>query len=212
MKDIFLRLFAISIQMILFISQMGVWNEISWFWQLEWRRVLYEWESEEVRRLKSFIEQKGPILERKDGVCWKNTGLLCYPTKCTTKKINKFYTPSLSRSIVNIVWQKFIPPRANMSVWLANQEKLKTGDFLVEKGIINPQQAMCPFCCLELESNSHILFTCSFAWNSWMEILQWWGLSATLHNRCKKFSIQWFGLLKNRKHRDIWALTLGCVL
>ena len=81
----------------------------------------------------------------------------------------------------------------------------------MEKGIINPQDAACPYCRLEIESNSHILFTCRFAWSTWMEILKWWGLSAILHNRCQNFSVQWFGLVKNRKYRNIWALILGCV-
>ena len=110
------------------------------------------------------IVQKGPSRERVDGVYWMQSGNLCYPTKCITAKINESYTPSLSRPIVNIVWQKFFPPRAKLFVWLANLEKLKTGDFLVEKGIINPQEAACPFCSLQIESNSHILFTSKFAW------------------------------------------------
>ena len=122
-------------------------------------------------------------------------------------KIYESYTPSL-----NIVWQKVIPPRGKLSVWLANLEKLKTGDFLVRKGIINPQDASCPFCSLELESNSHILFTCRFAWSTWMHILEWWGLSAALQDQSKMFSIQWFGLVKNRKCREIWGLILGCMI
>ena len=44
-----------------------------------------------------------------------------------------------------------------------------------------------------------------------MEILKWWGISAPLHMQYPKFSIQWFGLIKRRKFRNIWALTLGCV-
>ncbi|XP_057518489.1 uncharacterized protein LOC130799411 [Amaranthus tricolor] len=212
LKRIFPRLFTISLQKNSLISQMGEWNEISWVWNLKWRRVLYEWENEEVRRLKEIIVHKGPNKERKDGVYWKHSGSLCYPTKCITAKINEVYTPFLPRPIVNIVWQKFIPPRAKLSVWLANLEKLKTGDFLVEKGIINPQEAACPFCSLQLESNSHILFTCRFSWSAWMEILKWWGLSTALHNRYNKFSIQWLGLVKNRMCPDFWALILGCVI
>ena len=45
-----------------------------------------------------------------------------------------------------------------------------------------------------------------------MKILKWWVLSTALHNRCNSFSIQWFGLVKNRKCRDFWALILGCVI
>ena len=210
LKRIFPRLYAISLQKNLLVSQMGEWNEIAWVWNLEWRRALYVWENEEVSRLKHIIEQNGPSSEGEDGVYWKHSGNLCYPIKCITKRINESYTPTLSRPIINIVWKKFIPPRAKLALWLENLERLKTGDLLVEKGIINPQDAACPFCNLEIESNSHILFTCRFAWNVWMEMLGWWGISAVLHNRCNTFSIQWLGLVKKRNCRHFWALILGC--
>ena len=83
--------------------------------------------------------------------------------------MNESCTPTLPKPIVNIVWHNFTPLRAKLAVWLANLEKLKTGDFLVEKGIISPQEAVCPYCNLEIETNSHILFTCRFAWSSWMK-------------------------------------------
>ena len=91
-------------------------NENTWDWNIRWRRVLYEWENDEMRRLKHIIEQKGPSREREDGVYWKHSGLLVYPTKCISEKIYESYTPSLSKPIVNIIWQKFIPPRAKLSV------------------------------------------------------------------------------------------------
>ena len=82
----------------------------------------------------------------------------------------------------------------------------------MEKGFIDSQEAACLFCSLEMESNSHILFTCRFAWSSWMKILEWWGLSGALHNRCRNFSIEWFGLVKSRNCRKIRGLILGWVI
>ena len=43
-------------------------------------------------------------------------------------------------------------PRARLTLWMANLEKLKIGDFLVEKGIINLPEAMCPFLWLGIEN------------------------------------------------------------
>ena len=88
--------------------------------------------------------------------------------------------------------------------------KLKTGDYLVKLGIIEPQQAVCPFCNIEIETNNHILFTCRFSWCAWMKILEWWKISGTLHNQCIIFSAQWFGLVKNRHYRKLWGMILGC--
>ena len=43
-----------------------------------------------------------------------------------------------------------------------------------------------------------------------MKMLEWWGMSGVLHNQCGNFSIQWFVLVKSRKHRKLWGLILGC--
>ena len=212
LKTIFPRLFALSLQQNYFINQMGEWNDNLWTWNITWRRRLYAWEIEEMHTLQHIIEQKRMSTMREDGVYWKHSGVLKYPTKSIAANMYNSYSPSLSKPIVNIIWQKFIPPRAKLLVWLANLEKLKTGDFLVNLGIIEPQQATCPFCNSALETNSHILFSCNFAWNVWMSLVDWWGFSTVLHNRCQDFSTQWLGLMKNRKHRDIWGLIFSCVI
>ena len=65
LKRIFPRLFAISIQKNLFVCQMGEWNDISWDWNLRWRRGLYEWENDEVYRLKTLSNRNGPVEKEK---------------------------------------------------------------------------------------------------------------------------------------------------
>ena len=167
LKRAFPRLFALSLQKNLLISQIGIWNEGSWSWNLRWLRNLYDREIDEVLRLKHLIEPNTPSIEMTDGVYWKHYGKLCFPVKSIVAQVYDSYAPTLPKTITNIVWQKCIPPRAQLSIWLPNLQKLKTGDLLVEKGIISSQQAVCPFCSLEMGSNSHILFTCRFSWCSW---------------------------------------------
>ena len=48
LKRAFPRLYTISLQKNLLISQMGDWQEGSWAWHLVWRRNLYDWENDEV--------------------------------------------------------------------------------------------------------------------------------------------------------------------
>ena len=203
LKTIFPRLFAVSLQKQSKISQMGEWIDSSWVWRLQWRRPLYEWEVEEVCILNRIIQQFGPKTNTKDGVLWKQVEVVSYPTKDIAAKLTESLVPSLPKCIALMIWKKFIPPRAKLVVWLANKEKLKTGELLVDKGIISPMDANCPFCGMHIESNSHLLFACRFSWSAWMEILKWWGLAAPLHNQCPKFSLQWFGLIYSRKHMDI---------
>ena len=83
---------------------------------------------------------------------------------------------------------------------------------LLEKGIIDPQQALCPFCNLEIETNSHMLFTCSFSWSIWMEVLDWWGILGVLHKNCGDFCVQRNSLMKGRKWGKLWKLVLRCTI
>ena len=147
-----------------------------------------------------------------DSVYWKHYTNGGYPVKSMVDKINESYAPILPKPIINLVWQNFLPPRAQMAVWMANLKKLKTGDHLLNLGIIYPQQALCPFYNLEIESNNHTLLTCRFSWCSWMKMLERWKISGVLHNQCSTFTIQWFGLVKSRRTQKLWGMILGYVI
>lgn len=52
----FPRLYTISLQKHLFVSQMGIWRDGVWEWLLSWRRNLYDWENDDLQDLNSIIE------------------------------------------------------------------------------------------------------------------------------------------------------------
>ena len=169
LKGVSPRLFTLSIQKNLFINQIGTWHEGSWSWNLRWRRDLYDWEEEEKARLSNLIDQKRPKRETSDGVFWAGSGNTSFHAKSITDKIYESSTPLITKWAVNTIWQRYIPPRAQLIIWLAHLEKLKTGDTLLGKGIISPQQALCSFCNLQVESNSHFCLPVDsrgvFGWN-----------------------------------------------
>ena len=107
---------------------MGFWEGNTWVWNLLWRRFLYDWESDDVHSLHLVIEQNGPKNNSENGVMWKRTHVASYPTKCIQESYNNSLGASIPKSLVSIVWQRFIPPRARLTVWLAYKEKLKTRD------------------------------------------------------------------------------------
>ena len=141
LKGIFPRLFSISLQKNSQISHMGEWFGNSWVWNLQWLRLLYDWEIEDLRGMEHMIQLNEPKRDTEDRVLWHSTEVASYPTKCIYAKFNDSPGSSLPNSIAPIIWKNFIPPRAKLTIWLANQKKLKTGDFLVEKGIISQQNA-----------------------------------------------------------------------
>lgn len=83
---------------------------------------------------------------------------------------------------------------------------------LVAKGLIDPLHALCPFCNEEVETNSHVLFTCTFSWKLWMMVLHWWKISGVLPDRCSPFVEAWKPLAPRRSRGKVWSLILGCAL
>lgn len=212
LRHSFPRLFSISEQGDALISQMGEWRNGAWSWIFVWRRRLYDWECAELDSLKLLIEPCGPRIDKVDGISWHGKDYVKFPIQVIMDKLNESDVPTLPKPIASLIWTTKVPPRAHLVFWLSNLEKLKTGDFLVAKGIIDPAHALCPFCKCVLETNSHNLFTCSFSWNVWMLILDWWGISGVLPNRCGPFFLAWRHLAPKRVRGKLWDLILGCVI
>ena len=165
---------------------------------LRWRRSFYDWQKQHLERLHSLIERTTSQRDNRDGVKWRWSNSCIFPNKEIVDKFHESSVPILPKPIINSLWKIKIPPRAQLILWLGNMEKLKTGYSLFEKILIDAQQAMCPFCKLAVKTNSHILFTCQFSWCIWMKILEWWGISRVLQNRCDSFTLAWRGLMLNR--------------
>lgn len=139
LKAQFPCLFSISSQQDCFIKQMGYWHGGSWKWILSWRRLLYDWELEDFLRLENIIDRITPSLGAPDDICWRDSNIRDYPFRTIVDKIYESCEPILPPTSVRSLWHICAPPRARLTVWFALLGKLKTGDLLVEKGILETQ-------------------------------------------------------------------------
>lgn len=210
LKQLFPRLFELSLQQENLVAQMGMWYDGGWVWDFQWRRDLYSWEIEEVHRLERSL---GSVhREGQDSVSWQNISSLSYPTKCIVEQVFADCDPLLPRAVASILWSIRCPPRAQVTLWMACLGRLKTGDRLMDVGVISISDALCPLCGVVVESNSHVLFTCSFSWGVWMHILDWWGLQGVLQDRCGCALLAWGGLMRSRRWKRLWWMVFVCVL
>lgn len=167
---------------------------------------------EDFERLQITLNQYCPNNSLSDGVTWHGGEYQRFPIKEVMDRLYGSITPSIPKGVAVFIWSIKVPPRVHITLWLAALERLKTGDALLERGIISPAQAMCPLCESALETNSHILFTCSFSWSLWMQVLKWWGISGVLPERSVHFFSRWKYLAPYRSKGKIWNLVLGCVI
>ena len=180
LKNIFPRLFSVTLQQDKFIANMGVWNGVECHWNLEWRRPLFEWEIEQLHDLESLIMGTVDRREVEDAVVWcfRSNNLLSIKSFVMQVSLSS----SISMSLYNTqeIWLGVAPPRAEILTWLLMLGKLNTKDRLRRFHIINEDQVQCPFCSCVEESINHLFFTYQFSWKVWNSCLAWWGYSAVL--------------------------------
>lgn len=104
-----------------------------------------------------------PKTGESDGICWHGNEYNKFPIKRIMDKLYASSAAILPVSMSSLLWKIKAPPRTLIVIWLAGLQKLKTGDFLVEKGLLDTINALCPLYNAELETNSHVLFSCSFS-------------------------------------------------
>lgn len=208
----FPRLFQISLHHDYTIEQMGEWRDGLWVWHLQWRRRLYDWEEEELASLHLLLEQHTPVQHQSDCVTWNGAECQKYPIKAIVANLHDSETPLIPREISSYIWSIKVPPRVHLTLWLASLERLKTGDSFVDKQLLDPSQAGCPFGCGNMETNSHVLFTCHFSWCLWMTVLKWGGISGVIPSTCIPFTQSWRRLTYGKRRGKLWSLVLGCVV
>lgn len=58
--------------------------------------------------------------------------------------------------MIEFIWQNVAPPRAQYLLWFIARNRIKTGDFLLGLGLVEPHDANCALCQGEIEIISHL--------------------------------------------------------
>lgn len=103
LKVIFPRLFALSSQRNFFVAQMGSWHEDSRLWNLQWRRVLFDWESEDAVRLETLPLTMTLKQDASDGVSWYDSGPCSFPVKNIVAKVYDGFRPILPKQATSSI-------------------------------------------------------------------------------------------------------------
>lgn len=106
------------------------------------------------------------------------------------------YEQKLSTEITQFIWQRKAPTRADIIVWFLAIEKLKTGAYLLSLNLSPESQALCPLCDDNIETSSHLFFTCRFARRIWSSMFKWWGINGDIHEKAKVNIEMWSSMMK----------------
>jgi len=121
-------------------------------------------ESREEALLQTMLQQYYPRRAVRDNLIWgqgerfsvRSLYSKAENLKCSSINVDK---------LIYAVWQKLVPPKVELMVWLALMGKLNTKEKLARKGMITDELNTCTFCNDHSEDTLHLLVTCQVSWN-----------------------------------------------
>ncbi|GLT95879.1 hypothetical protein SLE2022_135360 [Rubroshorea leprosula] len=181
LSNVFPRLFLLAADKNCTVQDMGEWTNGNWTWKLKWRRQLRAWEEDLALQLMAVIEGQQPTYGKQDEWSWKMGKTGHYTVKTTYEILSN----REEDVVVNHkkMWKSSIPSKVSVFSWQLLQDKLPTKDNLVKRGVLNVNQDnSCCWCATAPEKVDHFLLNCDFAYNIWMRVCRWWGLTTVLSN------------------------------
>jgi hypothetical protein len=185
LKDVFPRLFSVSVAKDLLVAEARVWVDGLWCWKVDWRRALFDWELELYQNL---LEAIGGVVlsEVDDRWTWAEEGDGSFSVKSCYNMVVRLETPALlptglETSIFNLNWKSSAPSKVSAFSWQAFLDRIPSRVNLALRGVIKPPESKaCVLCQRTDESTKHLLLHCNFASAVWYELFSWLGFSFIL--------------------------------
>ena len=140
-----------------------------------------------------------------DSFAWKHDVCNGFFVKSFSLQVQNviFGTDQTNSNIVK-VWKDIAPPRVEILVWFVHLQRLNTRDRLCKWKILNPIQAICPFCCMEVETMNHLFFSCVKSWKLWSACLLWWNFNGCFPNEAEAVFDYWSGFPIFGNEKKLW--------
>jgi hypothetical protein len=136
---------------------------------------------------------------------WKfhNSGIYSVFSGC-----HLFYSLTVSENnhSSTLLWKGFTPPKVDVFMWFLLIGSNSKKSFLTERRIINYKEALCPFCCKEIETIHHLFHLCPTSWSLLGRLFNWLGCLGCLPKDLNHNLQEWSGLVKGKFQRQ--AITL----
>ncbi|GJR87200.1 RNA-directed DNA polymerase, eukaryota [Tanacetum coccineum] len=126
---------------------------------------------------------------------WSLEGSCEFSVKSTRILIDDTILP---KADVPTRWLKVVPIKVNVHAWRVCLDKLPTRANLSLRGMDIPL-ILCPLCNTDVESTSHIFFSCSLARQVWRKILLWWEIEDVVFNSYNEW-LNWIVNIRLHKH------------
>ncbi|XP_071740621.1 uncharacterized protein [Rutidosis leptorrhynchoides] len=105
-------------------------------------------------------------------------------------------------SAVETLRNRLVPKKVEIFIWRARRGRIPVRLELDKRGI-DLHSVRCPVCDGGIESVEHILFSCQFAQDVWLKVLNWWGYNTSIFGFDDIFNGT-FGSLATDNKKFLW--------
>ena len=191
--DRFPRLFSISSQRDLVISECEFWDGYSWNWNILWRREFFEWEYILLSELQAVLLQVALSSNVSNRTIWKfnNNGVFSIESFASLVFAKQDILTE-NQHVFSNLWRGFAPPRVEMMAWFALLGRLTTMDRLKKCGILQHNSGSCISCKQDEESGNHLFLLCGKVWKVWGVCISWFGISWVVPKDLRSMFEAWF--------------------
>lgn len=172
----FRRLYNLSCQKREAVTDMGQWENGVWRWTFRWRRGLQGREVAWLEELLEILRGARLVEGKKDSWAWKLDGRGNYTVNSSYVFLQEQFLLEPD-PVFQWIWATPVPSNIKAFAWRAVLGRLQTRDNLLKRQVISDaEEARCALCRLEVESGSHLLFSCSETLPIWYDCCAWMGV------------------------------------
>ena len=161
LKNVFPRLYSLSLLKASKVADLGVWINGVWVWNFLWRRNLFEWKKQSMCQIFQVIQGLSFDLDKEDCWVWKGGEAVSYTVNLAYNRLMGSWEGEDTTAYKQF-WRCKAQPSALVTTWRVRENKITTKINLKKYGIVL-DSPLCSFCRVEGESCQHLFFECRFA-------------------------------------------------
>ncbi|CAL5393987.1 unnamed protein product [Camellia sinensis] len=206
LKEEFPRLFRLSMEKEEKLSHFVQRRDRDGLWSFQFRRSLFAWEVEEVKKLQELTKDMPRLkVNLCDGVQWTASTTGVFTVASVRDWLQKNSGTSLQ--VTRLLSNNLAPPKAQFLSWLAWRGRVKSAVVLQRLGVLGGStNVACPFCFVAEESVDHLFVQCPEIWKVWGRLLQWWNLCWVSPATVDGGLSWWLGTKHRKVAKKIWVM------
>ena len=172
LKTLYPRLYSLSCDKGKTVGEVGRWEEDRWRWGLNWRRDMFEWESNLESELLPILSMT-MCKEAQDHLIWRGDPKGMFTVKSTYSIMTNHV--DTRGCVFSSLWQAKAKPKVLTTAWRILLDKVSTRANIIRRGVI-VNSTMCQLCNLAEETSLHLFIDCVFAQRVWSRCYRWIGV------------------------------------